>query len=246
MRYIDKDAIINEIKRRMNIFQLSSDDERDQSRNDELFSLLCYIESLKEISPISKIDYNKLDSMLDEALKYFLKRQKESCNKRLDLNQCIEIRKECCPFRCESTKGPACKRYVGDILDCDGNCSWVVDYHRLKEIYNRKQKFQQYKCINSKLANFTYGKIYKVFTDDQNKRWITDDTGHSYIFGYFDICDFKLIEDSKEKIIEETVEGKIVTIHEPDTGDEYLDVIMPIPMCFESGDKVEITIKKKK
>ena len=39
-----------------------------------------------------------------------------------------------CPWRERSREGPyACTRYIGTIIPCNGACSWVVDYARLKE-----------------------------------------------------------------------------------------------------------------
>ena len=56
-----------------------------------------------------------------------------------------EKRKKECPFRrnldnnlygCER----CCERYEGVVCVCDGNCSWVIDYPKLKEIQDRKKQ----------------------------------------------------------------------------------------------------------
>lgn len=39
-----------------------------------------------------------------------------------------------CPWRERRREGTyACTRYIGTIIPCNGACSWVVDYARLKE-----------------------------------------------------------------------------------------------------------------
>lgn len=47
-----------------------------------------------------------------------------------------EKRKEECPFR----KANGCERYADVISECTGNCSWVVDYPKLKEIQDKKEQ----------------------------------------------------------------------------------------------------------
>ena len=53
----------------------------------------------------------------------------------------IEDRMECCPWR-EKPRGYThiCTRYFGTEVICNGACSWVVDYPRLKEIENGKER----------------------------------------------------------------------------------------------------------
>ena len=47
----------------------------------------------------------------------------------------IEDRMEICPWRERPQGGTyVCTRHMGTIVLCDGRCSWVVDYPRLKEI----------------------------------------------------------------------------------------------------------------
>lgn len=45
-------------------------------------------------------------------------------------------RKKECPFR----KDNSCERYVDAVCECTGNCSWVVDYPKLKEIQDKKEQ----------------------------------------------------------------------------------------------------------
>ncbi|MBP5454882.1 MAG: hypothetical protein J6Y37_00085 [Paludibacteraceae bacterium] len=47
----------------------------------------------------------------------------------------IEDRIKECPFLDEGL----CCRYNGTVFECNGTCAWVVDYPKLKEIYNRTQ-----------------------------------------------------------------------------------------------------------
>ena len=49
-----------------------------------------------------------------------------------------EKRKEECPFR----KANGCERYADVMSECTGNCSWVVDYPKLKEIQDKKEQEQ--------------------------------------------------------------------------------------------------------
>lgn len=55
-----------------------------------------------------------------------------------------EKRKEECPFRqIFDNNLYGCKRYADVVFACDGNCSWVVDYPKLKEIQDRKEQEKQ-------------------------------------------------------------------------------------------------------
>lgn len=47
----------------------------------------------------------------------------------------IEERMEVCPWREDSY---VCTRYMGDTVLCDGRCSWVVDYPKIKELESKK------------------------------------------------------------------------------------------------------------
>ena len=53
----------------------------------------------------------------------------------------IENRIETCPWR-EKERGGyhICTRYIRTFVLCDGCCSWVVDYPKLKELETRKEK----------------------------------------------------------------------------------------------------------
>ena len=55
--------------------------------------------------------------------------------------------------------------------------------------------FKWYLCTQES-EDFTEGKIYKVYEDDQGCEWITDDTGHSFIFGYC-LNNFRLATDEE-------------------------------------------------
>lgn len=58
----------------------------------------------------------------------------------------IEDRIEVCPWR-EKPRGDyhVCRRYFGALIPCDGRCSWVVDYPKLKELEARKEKNERFK-----------------------------------------------------------------------------------------------------
>ena len=48
---------------------------------------------------------------------------------------------ETCPWRELPLGGPyICSRYFGATIPCDGRCSWVVDYPKLKELEERVKK----------------------------------------------------------------------------------------------------------
>ena len=51
----------------------------------------------------------------------------------------IQDRMEVCPWR-ERPRGNSyvCTRYFGTIVLCDGACSWVVDYLKLKKLKAQK------------------------------------------------------------------------------------------------------------
>ena len=52
----------------------------------------------------------------------------------------ITNRIEVCPWRERRQEGPyVCTRYIGTIVTCNGACSWVVDYARLKELETKKE-----------------------------------------------------------------------------------------------------------
>ena len=58
----------------------------------------------------------------------------------------IEDRIEVCPWR-EKPRGDyhVCRRYFGTLIPCNGRCSWVVDYPKLKELEARKEKNERFK-----------------------------------------------------------------------------------------------------
>lgn len=52
----------------------------------------------------------------------------------------IEDRIEECPWMERSRgDGYVCTRYMGTMIPCNGCCSWVVDYPKLKELEARKE-----------------------------------------------------------------------------------------------------------
>lgn len=52
-----------------------------------------------------------------------------------------ETRKKECPFRRKLDNNLyGCERYADVVCACDGCCSWVVDYPKLKEIQDRKEQ----------------------------------------------------------------------------------------------------------
>lgn len=59
----------------------------------------------------------------------------------------IEDRMEVCPWRERPIGGPhVCTRYTDTFVPCDGACSWVVDYPKLKELEARKENnYELYK-----------------------------------------------------------------------------------------------------
>lgn len=60
----------------------------------------------------------------------------------------IEDRIETCPWR-EKERGGyhVCRRYLGTSIPCDGRCSWVVDYPKLKDLEARKEKLKDSKQL---------------------------------------------------------------------------------------------------
>ena len=48
---------------------------------------------------------------------------------------------EVCPWRERRREGPyVCTRFINSHIPCDGACSWVVDYTRLKELVIHEDK----------------------------------------------------------------------------------------------------------
>lgn len=51
----------------------------------------------------------------------------------------IEDRMEACPWRERPRGNPyVCTRYFGTFVLCDGACSWVADYPKLKNLKAKK------------------------------------------------------------------------------------------------------------
>lgn len=58
-----------------------------------------------------------------------------------EIHEEINDRMEACPWRERQLGDPyACTRFMGTFVPCDGHCSWVVDYLKLKELELRKSK----------------------------------------------------------------------------------------------------------
>ena len=48
---------------------------------------------------------------------------------------------ETCPWRERQLGGPyTCSRYFGTAIPCDGRCSYVVDYPKIKKLEERVKK----------------------------------------------------------------------------------------------------------
>lgn len=51
----------------------------------------------------------------------------------------IEERMEVCPWRERPQGDPyVCTRYMGTTVLCDGRCSWVADYPKIKELESKR------------------------------------------------------------------------------------------------------------
>lgn len=62
----------------------------------------------------------------------------------------IEERIEACSWREKEIGGfydYVCRRYFGTPIPCNGRCSWVVDYPKLKELEARKEKLKDSKLL---------------------------------------------------------------------------------------------------
>lgn len=79
----------------------------------------------------------------------------------------------------------------------------------LLKIYDSMQKelqVRKYKCLHDyypfgEPRSYTAGKIYDVLRDDQGVEWITNDNGHSELFGYFS-NHFELVVEPENKLEE--------------------------------------------
>lgn len=71
-----------------------------------------------------------------------------------------EKRKEECPFR----KADGCERYAGLVSECNGICSWVVDYPKLKEIQDKKEQEQPSSNLDEAAEDF----VWEVMENDEN------------------------------------------------------------------------------
>lgn len=77
----------------------------------------------------------------------------------------------------------------------------------LLKIYDSMQKelqVRKYKCLHDyypfgEPRSYIAGKIYDVLRDDQGAEWITNDNGHSELFGYLS-NHFELVEEPESKL----------------------------------------------
>lgn len=99
----------------------------------------------------------------------------------------------------------------------------------LLKIYDSMQKepqLRKYKCLRDyypfgEPRSYTAGKIYDVLRDDQGIEWITNDNGHSELFGYFS-NHFELVEEPESKLEEIPPIFPLISQEEKSTN-EYLE-----------------------
>lgn len=105
----------------------------------------------------------------------------------------------------------------------------------LLKIYDSMQKepqFRKYKCLHDyypfgEPRSYTAGKIYDVLRDDQGVEWITNDNGHSELFGYFS-NHFELVVESENKLEEIPPKLSLISpkeIHDSVCGDNRFEII---------------------
>ena len=84
----------------------------------------------------------------------------------------LEKRKQECGHRRLLTNGIyQCERYEGAFVPCDGRCSWVIDYPKLKELEERKPEVELEKEIDNIIADYPFVKTidsdgFKVTIDN--------------------------------------------------------------------------------
>lgn len=100
---------------------------------------------LDELRTKSYLDWDEHKEMEGKVLaiirwiapNYFDAKQKE----QKPTEDWKEKRKKECPFRRNLDNNLyGCERYADVVCACDGNCSWVVDYQKLKEIQDKKEQ----------------------------------------------------------------------------------------------------------
>lgn len=96
-----------------------------------------YIEKAAVVAEIEKLQL----STMDEYMNYYTQEAQGEYNALVKLETFLdtlevkevdseaEERMEECPFR-----QVCCTMYEGKVLECNGACSWVVDYPKLKEL----------------------------------------------------------------------------------------------------------------
>ncbi len=114
-----------------------------------------------------------------------------------------EKRKKECPFRRKLDNNLyGCEQYMGVLLECDGKCSWVVDYPKLKEIQDKKQKpekiepkFKVGDTLKKKNKDYTFvvDKIQGGFYLTSNKHFLPIEEQDSW-----ELLERKLSEWSEE------------------------------------------------
>lgn len=91
---------------------------------------------VKEVDLQSEIDRvwdNSSDNFLEDGWKEFEDIAKHFFELGLKAKDWEKERMEECPYR-----QVGCAMYEGNILECKGTCSWVVDYPKLKELKAQK------------------------------------------------------------------------------------------------------------
>ena len=108
-KYIDTDKLIAEIKRLIKVNQELKSSSFTEGIAAGYGDILSAIDSLQQEQPVIEEDW-------------------------------VEKRKQECECRRLSANGNyQCERYEGVFGPCDGRCSWIVDYPKLKELKEMKQ-----------------------------------------------------------------------------------------------------------
>ena len=141
-RYIELDAVVTEIERRI------ADNKREIERAshkslEDYFegyedALVLFKEKFLDTLKVKEVDFEKI---WKEYFKYrgdvATVNVKHLAKHFFELGLKVEDwkkRMEECPYR-----QVGCTMYEGKILECRGACSWVVDYPKLKELKHRKE-----------------------------------------------------------------------------------------------------------
>jgi hypothetical protein len=98
---------------------------------------------LAEIESKRKYAQTLGDNAINSSMQQFYDGMKQGCVDILSFLNTLEVkemdeqkeRMSECPYR-----QVGCTMYKGKILECNGTCSWVVDYPKLKELKAQKEK----------------------------------------------------------------------------------------------------------